>query len=184
MHPFWGVHTVLETRRRHVCILLKPHVIINAGRRTKNLLSWDATCCESSIFCSCLYVLYTSTATPVRNTFNWSRCVIYFTSCCAGFLKPVIWVCMFGWLLFLLLKCHLQRDQRLQVFLYSELYWLSAFYKTVTFYCGSVYEPRIKGKPVRIRSVAPCTIQETGEFTSFLTRKSCGLPTKNFRGCF
>lgn len=91
-------------------------------------------------------------------------------------LKRVIWVCMFRWLLFLFLKCCLQREQNIQGLLYPELRWLRAFYKNVTFYCGNVCEPRIKDKTVWTRSLACCKIQEIRKITSFLTTKSVNHP--------
>lgn len=84
-------------------------------------------------------------------------------------LKHVIWVCMFGWLLFLFLKCYLQREENM---LYPELCWLGAFYKNVIFYCRNVCEPRIEDKPVWHAAWHGVKCRKIRTFTSFLTTKS------------
>jgi len=83
---------------------------------------------------------------------------------------------MFGWLLFLFLKCYLQRERNIQGLLYPELYRLRAFYKNVTFYCGNVCEPRIKDKTLWTHSLACCKVQEIRKITSFSTTKSVNHP--------
>lgn len=87
-------------------------------------------------------------------------------------LKRVIWVCMFGWLLFFFLKCYLQNNRTSKVCSILNF----SDYKNVTFCCGNLCEPRIKDKTVWTCSLACCKIQEIRKITSFLTTKSVNHP--------